>query len=101
MKQIDFLVLSLEQQLEELFSNGIYLDFIIKGVYMVKLFQIKDYYIETYYHIEKNRFDRINSFDDTEKLIPYLKKIKLDIYPPPHLSHSPSITTKITRVKMY
>ena len=100
MKQIDFLVLSLEQQLEELFSNGIYLDFIIKGVYMVKLFQIKDYYIETYYHIEKNRFDRINSFDDTDKLIPYLKKIKLDIYPP-HLSHSPSITTKITRVKMY
>ena len=100
MEQIEFLELPQALKLVELLSKGTFLDFIIKGVYMVKLFQMKNYYIETYYHIEKNRFDSIITFDDTDKLTPYLKKIKLDIYPP-HLSHSPSITTKITRVKMY
>ena len=31
---------------------------------MVKLFQLKNYYVEIYYHIEKNRIDNIISFDD-------------------------------------
>ena len=84
MEQIEFLELPQALKLVELLSKGTFLDFIIKGVYMVKLFQMKNYYIETYYHIEKNRFDSIITFDDTDKLTPYLKKIKLDIYPPPH-----------------
>ena len=83
MKQSDFLELSNSLRLIEILSNGIFLDYIIKGVYIVKLFQMKNYYVETYYHIEKNRFDSIISFNDTNKLSPYLKKIKLDIYPPP------------------
>jgi len=83
MEQIEFLELPQALKLVELLSKGTFLDFIIKGVYMVKLFQMKNYYIETYYHIEKNRFDSINTFDDTNKLTPYLKKIKLDIYPTP------------------
>ena len=83
MEQIEFLELPQALKLVELLSKGTFLDFIIKGVYMVKLFQMKNYYIETYYHIEKNRFDSIITFDDTDKLTPYLKKIKLDIYPPP------------------
>ena len=82
MEQIEFLELPQALKLVELLSKGTFLDFIIKGVYMVKLFQMKNYYIETYYHIEKNRFDSIITFDDTDKLTPYLKKIKLDIYPP-------------------
>ena len=92
MEQSDFLELSNSLRLIEILSNGIFLDYIIKGVYIVKLFQMKNYYVETYYHIEKNRFDSIISFNDTNKLSPYLKKIKLDIYPPPPftqtLSHS-------------
>jgi hypothetical protein len=83
MEQIEFLELPQALKLVELLSKGTFLDFIIKGVYIVKLFQMKNYYIETYYHIEKNRFDSIITFDDTDKLTPYLKKIKLDIYPPP------------------
>jgi hypothetical protein len=83
MEQIEFLELPQALKLVELLSKGTFLDFIIKGVYMVKLFQMKNYYIETYYHIEKNRFDSIITFDDTDKLTPYLKKIKLDIYPTP------------------
>ena len=90
MEQIEFLELPQALKLVELLSKGTFLDFIIKGVYMVKLFQMKNYYIETYYHIEKNRFDSIITFDDTDKLTPYLKKIKVDIYPPltPRKKHS-------------
>ena len=97
MEQSDFLELSNSLRLIEILSNGIFLDYIIKGVYIVKLFQMKNYYVETYYHIEKNRFDSIISFNDTNKLSPYLKKINLDIYPPPppftqNLSHSKHVS---------
>ena len=83
MEDIDFSELPEALKLVELLSKGVFLDFIIKGVYMVKLFQMKNYYVEVYYHIEKNRIDNIISFIDTNKLKPYLNKIKLDIYPPP------------------
>ena len=82
MTKIEFVDLSQDLQLVELFSNAIYLDYIIQGVYMVKLFQMKSYYVKTYYHIEKNRFDSVISFDDTDNLTPFLKKNKLVIYIP-------------------
>ena len=82
MERVDFLKLTDECKLIELLSNGVYLKFILKGIYIVKLFQMKNYYVETYYHIEKNRFDSIITFVDTDKLSPYLKKTKFDIYPP-------------------
>jgi hypothetical protein len=71
MTKIEFVELSQNLQLVELFSNAIYLDYIIQGVYMVKLFQIENFYVNTYYHIEKNRFDSIIAFDDTDKLTPF------------------------------
>lgn len=83
MEQIDFSELPQSLKLVELLSKGVFLEFIIKGVYMVKLFQMKNYYVEIYYHIENNRIDNIISFDDTNKLKPYLNKIKLDIYTSP------------------
>lgn len=79
MTKIEFVELSQNLQLVELFSNAIYLDYIIQGVYMVKLFQIENFYVNTYYHIEKNRFDSIIAFDDADKLTPFLKKNKLII----------------------
>jgi hypothetical protein len=82
MEQSDFLELSKAQQLNEIVSKGIYLEYIIKGDYMVKLFQMENFYVNTYYHIEKNRFDSIISFDDTDKLTPFFKKNKLEIPPP-------------------
>ena len=85
MNQIEFMELPKARQLVELLSKGTFVDYIIKGVYLVKLFQMKNYYVKTYYHIEKNRFDSVIAFNDTNKLTPFLKKIKLVIYlPPPH-----------------
>lgn len=86
MNRIEFLELPIQLQLAELSSNGNFIDSIIKGVYLVRLLEYNNYYVETYHHIEKNRIDSIVAFENTNKLTPYLKKIKLDIYPPPQLS---------------
>ena len=83
MNRIEFLELPIQHQLAELSANGNFIDSIIKGVYLVRLLGYNNYYVETYHHIEKNRIDSIVAFENTNKLTPYLKKIKLDIYPPP------------------
>lgn len=86
MNQPNFLDLEHENKLAELKSHGVFLDYIIKGVYMVKLYQLENHYVETFYHIEKNRIDSIVSFTNTNKLAPYLKKIKISFTPPPPFS---------------
>ena len=83
MNQIDFLELSTSNKLTELASNGNFLDFTVKGVYLVKLFQLHNFYVEIYHHIEKDRTDSIIAFNNTNKLAPYLNKIKIYL-PPPH-----------------
>ena len=85
MNRIEFLELPIQIQLAELSSNGNFIDSIIKGVYLVRLLEYNNYYVETYHHIEKNRIDSIVAFENTNKLAPYLKKIKLDIYHPPSI----------------
>ena len=82
MKQTEFEALCPCIKLSELTKHGTYLEYIIKGPYMVKLFQYENFYVETYLHIQKDRIDSILNFDNTNKLTPYLKKIKL-VLPPP------------------
>jgi hypothetical protein len=69
------------EKITEISKYGTYLEYIIKGPYMVKLYQYENFYVETYFHIQKDRIDSISSFDNTNKLTPYLKKIKLIIPP--------------------
>jgi len=75
MNQINFLNLPLPFQLVELFSSGIYIDYILKGGYIVKLFQMKNYYVKSYYHINKNKLVRIVVIDKPNDLKPFLKII--------------------------
>lgn len=71
---------SLEQPLQfvTLLEEGSFLCYHIVGVYMVKLFQVSDFYVETCQHIEQDRMDCMRSFTDTDELLPYLKKIKIN-----------------------
>jgi hypothetical protein len=73
--QTNFLKLPLPFQLIELFSSGIYIDYILKGGYIVKLFQMKNYYVKSFYHIKKNKLVRIVVIDDPHDLKPFLKII--------------------------
>jgi hypothetical protein len=75
MNQINFLNLPLPFQLVELFSSGIYIDYILKGGYIVILFQMKNYYVKSYYHIKKNKLVRIVVIDKPNDLKPFLKII--------------------------
>ena len=77
MNQTEFAHLCQSLKLKELITFGTYLDYIIKGPYIVKLFQYENFYVETYLHIQKDRIDSIINFNGTHKLNPYLKKIKL------------------------
>ena len=77
MNQSEFACHCPSLKLIELNNYGTYLELIIKGPYVVKLFQYENFYIETYLHIQKDRIDRILTFNDTNKLTLYLKKIKL------------------------
>ena len=77
MNQTEFANLCQSLKLKELIKFGTYLDYIIKGPYLVKLFQYENFYIETYFHIQRDRIDGILTFNGTNKLTPYLKKIKL------------------------
>jgi len=83
MNQTEFTALSPCIKLSELTKNGTYLEYIIKGPYIVKLFQYENFYAETYLHIQKDRIDSILAFTNTNKLTPYLKKIKIIIPPAP------------------
>ena len=57
---------------------GIYIDYILKGGYIVKLFQMKNYYVKSYYHIKKNKLVRIVVIDDPHDLKPFLKIIYIN-----------------------
>ena len=74
MNQINFLNLSLPFRLVELLSNGIYIDYLLKVFYIVKLFQMKNYYVKTYYHIKKNKLVRIVVVENQNELKPFFKK---------------------------
>jgi hypothetical protein len=73
--QINFLNLTLPFRLVELFSSGIYIDYIVRGNYIVKLFQMNNYYVKSYYHIKKNKLVRIVVIDDPRDLKSFFKTI--------------------------
>ena len=75
MDQINFLNLTLPFRLVELFSSGIYIDYIVRGNYIVKLFQMNNYYVKSYYHIKKNKLVRIVVIDDPRDLKSFFKTI--------------------------
>ena len=89
MKLHTFSQANLEAQIETIQTNGRLLAHQVKGVYAINLYQLHDYYVETYFHLLTLSFQWVNCFDSTAKeLLPYLKKIKL---PAPLLIYSCSM----------
>jgi len=77
MEKNDFLKLSMPFQLDALISHGKYVDYIINDGYLVRLYEIKSYYAKSYFHIEKNTYDKIIAFEDINYLKKFLNKNKL------------------------
>lgn len=73
----NFNQLSPLEQVASIKADGVLLAFRLKTIYLVRLYQINQFYVETYFHIEDETMDSMHGFTDTERLSPYLKKIKL------------------------
>ncbi len=73
----NFNQLSPSEQLASINADGVFLAYRLKTIYLVRLYQINHFFVETYYHIEDETMDSMHGFTDTERLSPYLKKIKV------------------------
>lgn len=73
----NFNQLSALEQLNKVKAHGVLLAFKLKSIYLIRLYQIGHFYVESYYHIEDETIDSMHGFTDTERLSPYLKKIKV------------------------
>jgi hypothetical protein len=46
---------------------------------MVLLYQLDSFYVEVFYNKTHNYISKLNGFDDTDLLEPYLKKIEISL----------------------
>jgi predicted GNAT superfamily acetyltransferase len=79
MTAIDLSHLTISEQLDLLYSEGIYLAKRKFDARFILLFQYKTVYVEIYYLEYRKRVDRIVYSEDIAVLDPYLGEIRLDI----------------------
>jgi hypothetical protein len=65
------------EQTEALWEHGVHIGEREEGEYKVVLYQIFEFYIEVFYHIEHNVIHRYKAFSNTELLDAYLDKYNL------------------------
>jgi len=69
--------LSQEMQFEELYNNGVHISDRADDEYCIILFQLYDFYVELYFHIEHNSLKKVVIFNNADFLKPYLELIDL------------------------
>lgn len=79
MTAIDLSHLTINDQLDLLYTDGIYLSKRKLNKQHVLLYQFKTVYVEIYYLEYRKRVDRIIYSEDVAILDPYLGEISLDI----------------------
>ena len=77
MTMFDFLLLPENEQLDILYSEGVYLSKRIAETIPVVLYQIEDFYVEVFYKEYRRYIQRIRCFKSTSLLDPYLEQIQL------------------------
>jgi hypothetical protein len=77
MRLKDFSVLEQIVQQETVLDNGSYLSSRLFMDYTVLLFQLDEFYVELYYPRNKDKCVIIKSFENTDELEPYLKRIDI------------------------
>jgi hypothetical protein len=79
MTAIDLSHLTISDQLDLLYSEGVYLSKRKLGTQHVLLYQFKTAYVEIYYLEYRKRVERIVYSENIAILDPYLGEIRLDI----------------------
>lgn len=72
-----FTILSKDEQQDVVLKEGIFLAEREDGPFRVMLYQLNYYYVEVYFVNRYNKVSFFKTFENTETLKPYLKKIDL------------------------
>jgi hypothetical protein len=78
MKLSDFIILNEEEKKLTVLHEGVLIAKRNYFNYMVFLFQLDSYYVETYCSIENKAIEEFRIFDNTKPLNPYLEAIPID-----------------------
>ena len=73
----EFLQLEEMEQLETLWYNGEQIGKRKETNYLILLYQVEGFYVEVFYHTREKTIKKYLSFEDLEKLDPYLDSIDL------------------------
>ncbi|HEV7779667.1 MAG TPA: hypothetical protein VGO58_00295 [Chitinophagaceae bacterium] len=64
-------------QIGVIWNNGVHVATRDDNVYQYLLYQLDNFYVEVWYHIELEVIHRFQAFEDTERLDPYLRGINI------------------------
>jgi hypothetical protein len=78
MKLSDFILLSEGEKKMVVLHEGILVGKRNKYDYLVFLFQMDNYYVETYCNLENKSIEEYRAFHNTKLLTPYLEAISID-----------------------
>ena len=74
----EYKLLDVTEQALMLWEKGVHIGERFNGEYNILLYQIDGFYLEVFYHPERNTIVRLRSFKSTGQLRPYLDKIDID-----------------------
>ncbi|HEY4875866.1 MAG TPA: hypothetical protein VIH86_09860 [Puia sp.] len=77
MKAKDFEILDQFDKLQIIEDKAVFLDYRQEGNYSIGLFQVEGFYIEVFFHVIKLSYKKIQVFDDTMFLDPYINQIDI------------------------
>ena len=78
MKLSDFILLNVEEKTSVILHEGILVAKRKNDDYMIFLFQLPGYYIETWCNRNNKTIKEFRAFDSTRPLLPYLEGISID-----------------------
>ena len=78
MTQIDFRLMPQAEQLDLLYTTGVFIGKRKLGHISVLLYQLEDFYVEVHYKKHRCFASRIHCFRSTKYLDPYLEQIELE-----------------------
>lgn len=65
------------EQFDALYHHGIHISDRADQEHCIILFQLHNFYVELYFHIEQNALKKIKSFSNVDFISPYLEQIDL------------------------
>lgn len=65
------------EQFEALYNYGIHIADRADNDYCIILFQLHNFYVELFFHIEQNALKKLRSFSNIDLIKPYLEQIDL------------------------